>query len=411
MENIYIGRQSIIDPEMKIYGYEIFFRDKKFEYHSNFDNVSIEETARVIMNILTYIDFKDILGDKKGFIKVSPEILEGEFLDILPPEQTVFQLSGITSVTRYLISSCDDLRDKGYEIAVCVGNDYEKALPLLDSVDYIKVDITDFSDDLELKSSTDTLKEFLNAKLIAYKVENEKDFLLTKELGFDLFQGHFFEEPIFYAQKSIPSSKITLINLLKMSLKEEDFSKIEEFLKANPDISYKLLKYVNSPFFYLRQKISSIKQALSILGYRNLQKWVILQIFAVDGVDIQHNPILERAIIRGKMMELLTKKITDDFEIFDKSYLVGMLSLIGVVLGKSPKDILEEINVDDEIKSAILEYKGTLGKLLKGIVSLEYEKIEEAKEYMEKVGLSLEDLLKAEIEAITYYENFLTGLS
>ncbi len=410
MENIYIGRQSILDPDLKIYGYEIFFRDKKFDYHSNFSHVSLEETARVIMNILTQIEYKEIIGSKKGFIRVSPEILEGEFLDTLPPEHTVFQIAGITSVTKYLISSCDDLRDKGYEIAVCVGKDYEKALPLFDSVDYIKVNISEFEEDKDLKNSADTLKEFVNAKLIAYKVENEKDFLLTKELGFDLFQGHFFEKPVFYKGEFPQSSKIALINLLRMSIKEEDFSKIEEFLKANPDLSYNLLRYVNSPFFYLRQKISSIKQALSILGYRNLQKWIILQIFALSGIEVKHNPILERAIIRGKMMEVLTKKITKDFDMLDKSYLVGMLSLIGIAVGKNPEEVLEEINVSDDIKEAVLNYKGSLGKILQGIVNLERENIKEAKKIMEELGLSLEDLLKAEIDAIAYYENFMSNL-
>ena len=406
MENVYLGRQSILTPDFKIYGYELFFRDKKFDYKSNFSNVSIEETARVIMNILTYIDFNEVVGDKKGFIKVSPEILEGEFIDILPAEKTVFQISGITAVTKYLISTCDSLRDKGYEIAVHVDRDYERVLPLLDSVDYIKIDITNF-DDKELKTVTDVLKEFLNAKLVADKVENEKDFLFAKELGFDLFQGHFFEEPALYSGKKLPSFKVSLMTLLRYAMKEESFKKIEEFLKVNPDLSYKLLKYVNSPFFYLRQKISSIRQALSILGYRNLQKWVILQIYAMEGVDVKYNPILERSIIRGKMMEILVKKITDDIELFDKSYLVGMLSLIGTVLGKSSKEVLEELNVSEDIKEAILEYKGVLGKLLKAIIDLEYERIEEAKKTIEPLNLSLEDLLKAEIEAITYYEEFM----
>ncbi len=410
MENVYIGRQSILDGNLNIYGYEIFFREKSFDYHSNFSNISVEETARIIMNILTYVDFRDILGDKKGFIKISPELLEGEFLDILPSEQIVFQLVNIEHVTKYLISNCDELRDKGYEIAVCVGSNYEKALPLFDSVDYIKVDITDFNDDIELKKAADALKEFLNAKLIAYRTENEKDFLLAKEIGFDLFQGHFFEEPTFYAVKELSSSKIILIQLLKLVIREEELSKIEEFFKANPDLSYKLLKYVNSPFFYLRQKISSIRQALSILGYKNLQKWIILNLFSVDGLDIRHNPILERAIVRGKMMEFLTKKLTNDFDTFEKSYLVGMLSLIGIVIGKNTKEVLDELNISDDIKLAILEYRGILGKVLKSIIDLEYEKIEDAKKEMEELGLTLEDLLKAEIEAITYYENFISNI-
>jgi len=246
MENVYLGRQSILTPDFKIYGYELFFRDKKFDYKSNFSNVSIEETARVIMNILTYIDFNEVVGDKKGFIKVSPEILEGEFIDILPAEKTVFQISGITAVTKYLISTCDSLRDKGYEIAVHVDRDYERVLPLLDSVDYIKIDITNF-DDKELKTVTDVLKEFLNAKLVADKVENEKDFLFAKELGFDLFQGHFFEEPALYSGKKLPSFKVSLMTLLRYAMKEESFKKIEEFLQRQLGKPYDWLGILGFP--------------------------------------------------------------------------------------------------------------------------------------------------------------------
>ena len=88
-----------------------------------------------------------------------------------------------------------------------------------------------------------------------------------------------------------------------------------------------------------------------------------------------------------------------------------MLSLIGIALGKDTKEVLEELNVSDDIKSAILEYKGNLGKLLKSIIELEYEKIDDAKKILEELGLTLEDLLKAEVDAISYYENFISNIN
>ncbi|MBK3332559.1 EAL domain-containing protein [Persephonella atlantica] len=403
MKEVYLGRQPILDRDIKIIGYELLFRDKEDNFAVIKD--SIEATARVIMNLLTYMDFKEVIDNKLGFINVTPEFIEGELIDLLPENRIVLEISNIERVNKFVLDSIIKVKEKGYKIALDNVRFTELITPLLQNVDYIKLNIKNFND-IQLKEVVDFLKRY-SVKLIAVKVETEKDFLFTKELGFDYFQGFFFERPTIKREKKLSSYKVALLNILRLAILEKDINDIEKIIKGYPDLAYKLLRYVNSPFFYLRNRISTMKQALSILGYTNIQKWAILQLFASEGGDIKSNPLLERAVIRGKMMEILTSKITSNINKIEKSYIVGMLSLLDAVLHRPIEDILEGLYLDNEIKQAILENKGDLGNILGSIVSLEKDQIDTAKDYLKNVNLGIEDLLSAELEAITFYENFM----
>jgi len=406
MREVYLARQPILDKDMKVYGYELLFRDREKNYAVIKD--SIEATARVIVNLLTYMDIRELLGNKKGFINISPEFIEGDFVDVLPEDKIVLEISEIGRVNKFVIDSIGKVKEKGYQVALDNIQFHEVLSPLLEVVDYIKIDIKKQSD-FELKELIDFLKKY-SVKLIAMKVETEKDFIFSKELGFDYFQGFFFERPTIVKEKKLPSYKLALLKLLKMAILEKNIDDMAAIIKGYPDLGYKLLRYVNSPFFYLKTKIHSINQALTILGYKNIQIWTILQLFASEGGDLKLNPLLERAVIRGKMMEILVTKITSDIEKIEKAYLTGMLSLIDVALSKPIDKILDELYIDEEIKKAIVHYSGMLGEILCSIVELEKDNIDEARKHLAKVNLGLEDLLSAELEAITFYENFMESL-
>jgi len=403
MSEVYLGRQPILDRNIRIFGYELLFRDREENFAVIKD--SIEATARVVMNLLTYMDFKEIINNKKGFINVSPEFLEGDFIDLLPENRIVLEISTLDKINKFVLDSISKVKEKGYQVALDNVQFNELLTPLLEIVDYVKINIRNFSD-IELKEIVDFLKKY-SVKTIAVKVETEKDFLFTKELGFDYFQGFFFEKPTIKKEKKLPSYKLALLKVVKYAILEKSIEEISELIKGYPDLGYKLLRYVNSPYFYLRNKVHSIKQALSILGYSNIQKWAILQLFASEGGDIKSNPLLERAVIRGKMMEILVSKITSNIDLIEKAYITGMISLIGSVLYRPLEEILNELYIDEEIKKAVLQNEGVLGSLLASIIDLEKDNIEEARKKLESVRLGLEDLLSAELEAITYYENFM----
>ncbi|WP_456400653.1 EAL and HDOD domain-containing protein [Persephonella sp.] len=406
MGEVYVGRQPILNEKNEIFGYELLFRDSEQNYAVIKDN--IEATARVILNLLVYMDFHKIIGSKKGFINVNPDMLEGDFIELLPPKYTVFEISNITKIDEYLISTCKNLKDKGYEIALDGLVYCDLISPFFDYIDYVKVSIHNSYEENDLSKTVKFLKKF-DLKLIAQKVETEEDYLVAKELGFDYFQGFYFEKPEIYKDRQVSSFKLTLVKLLKAAITHEDLSKIEDIFKGNPDLGYKLLKFINSPFFYIRQNIKSIKQALSLLGYQNLQKWVLLQIFGLDWSDVKSNPILERAVIRGRMLEVLVEKSKAERDTHEKAFITGMLSLMDTVLGKPMEEILSELNLDQEIKDAIIENKGILGAVLKAIILLEKNELKEIRNVIKETGLGVEDVLTAEIEGIIFYENLINS--
>ena len=163
------------------------------------------------------------------------------------------------------------------------------------------------------------------SKLVAEKVETKEDFDFCYNLGFDYFQGYFFAKPSIISAKSISPTQVVLLDLSRLLAKEVDFIIIENIFRQNPELHIKLLQFINSAAFYTAQKITSIGQSIALLGYRNLQKWVTLLLFAGEGYDIKSTPLFERAVLRGRIMELLTGKVTRDVSTADTAFITGVL--------------------------------------------------------------------------------------
>jgi EAL and modified HD-GYP domain-containing signal transduction protein len=256
------------------------------------------------------------------------------------------------------------------------------------------------------QSLTEVVAQLKNypVKLLAEKVETREEFEFCYSLGFEYFQGYFFAKPSVVTAKSLSPAQLVLIELSRSLSKEEEFSTIEALFKKNPELNYKLLKFMNSAAFFTTQKITSIRQSLALLGYRNLQKWVTLLLFAGEGGDYKSSPLLERAALRGRIMELLAKKIMNDPATADSAFMAGALSLIDILLERPITDILNELNLSQDINNALIHREGFLGTLILIVEMLEQEKFGFIQEMLAKYNVPLEDLFSMEINAIVEFE-------
>jgi c-di-GMP-related signal transduction protein len=202
-----------------------------------------------------------------------------------------------------------------------------------------------------------------------------------------------------------------LIELSRSLSREHEFPVIEGLFKKNPELNYKLLKFMNSAAFYTSERISSVRQSLALLGYRNLQKWVTLLLFAGEGGDIKASPLLERAALRGRIMELLSRRIVHDAATADSAFMTGALSLIGVLLQMPINNVLDEFNLSQEINDALIHREGFLGTLILVTEMLEQENFTFIKEILEKYQLTLDDLFMIERDAIIEFETTNEGSS
>jgi len=400
LNKVFIGRQPIINKNKKIFGYELLFRNSMV---SDADVTSnIKATASVIVNAFNNVGLKRLIGEKKGFINVDAEILESRIFDLIPKENMVLEILETVELTSNMVELCKKLRGEGYQLALDDFIYSEPLSPVMSSANYVKIDLPMYN----RQSLTEVVAQLKNypVKLLAEKVETREDFEFCYSLGFDYFQGYFFAKPSIVTAKSLSPAQLVLIELSRSLSKEEEFHTIEALFKKNPELNYKLLKFMNSAAFYTTQKITSIRQSLALLGYRNLQKWVTLLLFAGEGGDYKSSPLLERAALRGRIMELLSKKITNDPATADSAFMAGALSLIDILLERPITDILNEFNLSQDINNALIRREGFIGTLILIVEMLEQEKFGFIQEMLVKYNVPLEDLFSMEINAIVEFE-------
>jgi c-di-GMP phosphodiesterase len=402
MNEVFIGRQPILDRNKKIFGYELLFRKGPVVGANVTDNM--KATAGVMVNTLNNIGINKLIGDKKGFVNVDAEIMASDIIDLLPKASTVLEILETVKITDEVMEKCKALRKSGYQLALDDFMFDESYLPMFGLVNYIKIDLPLY-DRKGLADVTKRLRKY-PIKLLAEKVEAREDFEYCLGLGFDYFQGYFFAKPSLITAKAISPTHIVLIELSKLLAKEEEFFVLEKTFKRNPELNFKLLKFINSASFYTNQKVSSIRHSIALLGYRNLQKWVTLLLYSGEGDDIKASPLLEKAAIRGRIMELLTKKITGDELTADSAFITGVLSLIDILFQMPIEQILNELNLSHEINDALVAREGLLGALLLITEKLEQELFEETEELLRKFNITLEELFSIEKTAIIEYVNY-----
>jgi c-di-GMP-related signal transduction protein len=401
MEQVFIGRQPILNKRESIFGYELLFRNASSLTANVTDNSMA--TASVMVNALNNIGFKNLVGEKKGFINVNYEMLSGGFTELLPKENTVLEILEHVDINTDLITLCGNLKDIGYCFALDDFIYNDSYLPLLNIAQYIKLDILMYNKK-DLEDIVKLLKKH-PVKLLAEKVETKEDFKYCYDLGFEFFQGYFFSKPTIVTGKTISSSQLVLFELFNSLSKEEEINIIERQFKKNPQLDIKLLKFMNSASFYLTQKIDSIRQAIMMLGYHNLQKWVALMLFAKESEDLKSNPLLERATIRGLMMESMANSLTKSRTKGDSAFIAGILSLTDTLLGIPLNDIISDLNLSKEIYNALVTREGFLGELLYIIEKFEKDELNEIQDILSQHKIDIKDLLGAETKAIMEFEH------
>ena len=401
MKEVYIARQPILTEKEKIFGYELLFRNGNTS--GAVINDDYHASTTVMMNALNSFGFNSLVGGRKGFINVNARILLSGFIELLPHENTVLEILETQKPDKSFIELCKTFKKKGYSFALDDFTYDDSFTPLLNLVDYVKLDVM-IQDRKKLIETIGIIQQY-PVKILAEKVETKDDFQFCHEHGCEFFQGYFFAKPAVLTTKSLSPSQIILLELINGLSKEEEMDVLEKLFKKSPQLDIKLLTFINSAGFYLMQKVTSIRQAMMLLGYKNLQKWVALLLFAQDMEDFRSNPLLERAAIRGLMMESIVRKITGSRSMGDTAFIVGILSLTDVLLGITMDELVSKLNLAQDIKDALTKREGSLGSALLMIEKAEVNGLEEIQGILKQYSLATSDVLTAETNSLIEYES------
>lgn len=400
-EKFYLGRQPILDRGQEIVGYELLFRSAGRDY-AEFESYS-QASASVITSALSAFGIQEVLGGKFGFINVHLGLLLSEMLELLPVEQSVLELLEMIRIDDQVVERCRELKGLGFRLAL---DDHEYSpdyANIYDVIDIVKIDILSVGQE-QLPEIIEKLRRW-PVRILAEKVETVEQFDACYAMGFDLFQGYFFERPVILNKKKIDTSGLAMLKLLQQLATDATIDEIEQTFKANPSLSYNLLRLVNSVGIGSREKIKTLRHAITMLGTSHIRRWIQLALFAGHDARGINNPLLEMAAVRGRLMEILVMQKEQENapgEFSEEAFMTGILSLLDVLFETPMSEIIESLNLTEEVCGALLCREGMLGKLLRLAERLEVTDFDAVTLLLEECRITLDQLLSAQLEAFNW---------
>ncbi|MHB1359521.1 MAG: EAL and HDOD domain-containing protein [Rhodocyclaceae bacterium] len=372
-EEIFIGRQPILDRDEQLVAYELLFRSGgKHNGASIADNLGA--TASVINHAFAELGIEQALGPYKGFINCDESLLLSDMIEILPADKIVLEVLESVEVTPQIIERCIELKARGFTLALDDFVHFEDQWqPLLGLVEIVKVDLMALSQE-QLGTVTTALQRW-PLTLLAEKVESREQVEHCRQLGYHLFQGYYFAKPAIIAGKKLGQSQLALMRLLGLVLEDAETPSLEAIFKQEPGLAVNLLRLTNSVATGVRVRVTSLRHAISVLGRRQLQRWLQLLLFTNPAGDSQvANPLLQLAATRGRFLELLAGKLKSGAHEFeDHAFMTGIMSLMPVLMNVPLEEILKGIQVSSDVQEALEHRGGQLGIMLHLTEALEAE--------------------------------------
>ncbi|MCL1824332.1 MAG: HDOD domain-containing protein [Betaproteobacteria bacterium] len=180
--------------------------------------------------------------------------------------------------------------------------------------------------------------------------------------GYDGGSGWFFLNGNPPA-KELAASHMQIIRLLNLVRDNGEVRDIENVLKQDVALSYKLLRYINSAGFGLMVEIQSFRHAVSILGYEKLNKWLSLLLVTASR-DPGAPAMMQTAIARGRFMEQIGAHFLDETGC-ENLFITGAFSMLGILLGTSMQTILDEMLLPESVTDALLYDQGDYAQFLR----------------------------------------------
>jgi EAL and modified HD-GYP domain-containing signal transduction protein len=405
VREFYLGRQPILDRNQALFGYELLFRNAPVGPANITTDLSA--TAAVIAHA-SQLGMEKTIGDALGFVNVDADVIMSDIFSFLPREKVVLEIVETMQVTQPVLTRMTELVGHGFSFALDdVTVDTGHVQSLLPLVEYVKMDMRN----IPLPSLMKLAPRFKqdNKKLVAEKVETREEFKNCLDLGFDYFQGYYFAKPVIMSGKKLSPSQLAVMELMTLVTSDADNLEIERAIKRDVSLALNLLRLVNTPAVGARQRIDSLSQAVTILGRRQLQRWLQIMLYAEPSKrGHSMTPLLMLATTRGRLLELLAGKLRpSQRSAADVAFTVGIMSLMDTLFGIPMSEILAQIPVNDEVSDALMYRGGFFGDLLKLAECI--ERIEDMEDHivptLRDLAMSTDELVELEMAAFEWSDN------
>lgn len=404
--DIYIARQPIFDRDYQVFGYELLYRDSFENVFSGgmADNVA---TSLLLMNSYFSFGLDNLVGDKRAFINFDKHLINHDVANLLNKNKVVIEILETVVPDDVFRRKIEKLKKDGYMLAI---DDYVNGYAhqdILPYIDLIKVDFKENTQEDILQVVRDL--KALNIKLLAEKVETKEEFQWAKDLGFDYFQGYYFEKPSVQKRVSLDQNGLQYVRLMgELNVDEPDYKKLSDIILTDVALTYKLLKLANANAKPV-SPIKSISQALAVLGIKRFRRWLSLAM--VQNMSSQEtNELVKYGLIRSSLLQniALNSKLKNQVE---EVSLLGVLSILDGVLQMEMDMALKALPIDDVLKDTLLG-KDTVYEPIMGLCYA-YEKgsFDRVEEAAKAIGYDINLLPEHYVSAISWSDKTMRELS
>jgi EAL and modified HD-GYP domain-containing signal transduction protein len=386
----FIARQPILDDKLKLAGYELLFRARD----DNRAGAHPTATSQLILSSTMLFDWNTLVDGASAHINFgAEEIVSGAAL-LLPKGQTVIEIPATLEFNDELVAGIKNLRLSGYRAALDGYAGQEIPETVLRYMNFVKVDFREVGE-AEQAEIKEALAKY-DAKLVAKKVETWKEFERAKQLGYSYFQGHFFLEPQILKRREVPGTEVHCMELLRLvHQRPMNIPQIEELLKMEPSLLYKLLRFLNSPLKARPVEVRSVRSAISLLGDDEFRRWASLVAVLTPAAD-KPNELIRTGLTRAFFCEALARVKANEATPFEY-FMVGLFSVMSALLDRPLSDIMAELPVNGKVRAALGGKPNELRHALDAAVAFELGKWEEFSVAMK--GLEFDEQRAPECQA------------
>ncbi len=401
-----IGRQGIYDRNGSLVANELLFRGidhSRSALPESWDAVRNDATAaadiaaagdaatsQVISATFGDFGLAELSGGRPLFLNVTRSFLIGDLPLPFGPEGVVLEILETITVDDELMAGLSALRERGFELAV---DDYvgdEERARLLEIAQVVKIDVPLVGARLD-----DVVAKCRNlapeARLVAERVETLDSLHRTSDAGFELFQGYFFQRPALLETSRLSPSQMVCLRLLR-ALNDPDSTTedLENVVSADPGLSLRVLRTANSASSATKKHISSLRQAVVMLGPPALRAWVLLTL--MGGLAAGRRDDLVLILARATCAEAVARLTGADPA---DAYTAGLLSGVAQVLRTDVGQVAHGAGMGADVISALVDGTGPIGAVVRTVESHELDQPDAA----ERCGITPFDLSRTYLEA------------
>lgn len=366
----FVCREAILDRNERIGGYE-------FSPERRLSSGMLEKSARIrwayddiMLRNFASLGVASLLGDRFALIRISMDSLKNPLIEtfsrlntvimIMPGNLAEADLAGVRA-------NLEHLREIGIRHGWTINRLQPEIVEFLQAADFIEVEATAL-DGVQLKTMCRNLRAIPGKpKLVASELQTSDDFNLCYHCGFDYLMGPFVSSRDNWHPAKSEINRLRVFEVLNMIRNDVKLDAIADRLRTEPILTFKLLRYINSPGIGLLQKIEEIPQALLVLGRDRFYRWLSLLLFDFSQPGYHERVLSEQVLTRARFMEMLAGRGRVPAAA-DQLFMTGLFSLLDVMMERPLAEVLQQVSLPEAVAAALKGEEGAMrDALLLGI--------------------------------------------